>query len=139
MGMTHVQVAVCNPGDPSRRWSGRFLVDTGAFDTLVPRQHLDAIGVEPRGQRTYALADGTVITMDVGVAQLEILGELGADVVVFGDGDVEPILGVTALESAAVVVDPRTQSLIQLPASPLKCRARARARALTDGHRLAVR
>ena len=120
MGMTHVQVAVVNPRDPARRWQGRFLVDTGAFDSLVPRQHLQAMGITPDGQREYELADGTRVRLDVAIARLELLGEFGADVVVFGEEDVEPILGVTALESAGFVVDPRTQRLMKLPVFPLK-------------------
>jgi hypothetical protein len=39
---------------------------------------------------------------------------------IFGDDDVEPILGVTALESAGFKVDPQTQRLKELPAVSLK-------------------
>ena len=39
---------------------------------------------------------------------------------VFGDGDAEPLLGVTALESGGFEVDPRTQQLKRLPAVLLK-------------------
>ena len=120
MGMTHVDVIIRNPASPSRSWEGRFLVDTGAFDSLVPRQHLAAIGIKPEGQRQYELADGTRVTMDVAVARLELMGELGADIVVFGDPGAEPLLGVTALESAGIVVDPRSQQLKKLPVMPLK-------------------
>ena len=118
--MTHVDVTIRNPASPSRSWEGRFLVDTGAFDSLVPRQHLAAIGIKPEGQRQYGLADGTRVTMDVAVARLELMGELGADIVVFGDPDAEPLLGVTALESAGIVIDPRSQQLKKLPVMPLK-------------------
>ena len=38
----------------------------------------------------------------------------------FGDGDAEPLLGVTALESGGFEVDPRTQQLKRLPAVLLK-------------------
>ncbi|MBM4044828.1 MAG: clan AA aspartic protease, partial [Planctomycetes bacterium] len=34
--------------------------------------------------------------------------------------DAEPILGATALESVGIQVDPRTQRLKRLPATPLK-------------------
>ena len=120
MGMTHVDVTVMNPQDLTRSWVGRFLVDTGAFHTLVPRRHLEAIGIRPDRQRTFEMADGTPITLDIAIARLDFLGEYGADVVVFGEGDVEPLLGVTALESAGMVVDPRTQQLRRLPILPLK-------------------
>ena len=120
MGMTHVDVTVMNPQDLTRSWVGRFLVDTGAFHTLVPRRHLEAIGIRPDRQRTFEMADGTPVTLDIAIARLDVLGEYGADVVVFGEGDVEPLLGVTALESAGMVVDPRTQQLRRLPILPLK-------------------
>ena len=59
MGVTHVDVTARNPADPARVWQGRFLVDTGAIDSLVPRSRLEAIGIRPEGQRVYELADGS--------------------------------------------------------------------------------
>ena len=63
MGATHVTVAIRNPAEPDRVWDwrhlGLFLVDTGATDCLVPRQCLESIGLTPKGQRRYELADGT--------------------------------------------------------------------------------
>jgi hypothetical protein len=40
--------------------------------------------------------------------------------VVFGPPNVEPILGVVALENAGLTVDPITKTLKRLPAKPLK-------------------
>ena len=40
--------------------------------------------------------------------------------VIFGAEDTEPILGVTAVESVGISVDPRTQALKRLPAVSLK-------------------
>ena len=54
MGATCVDVTIRNPADPARSWTGPFLVDTGAFDSLVPKAHLEAIGLEPRGIREYS-------------------------------------------------------------------------------------
>ena len=116
MGATHVTVAIRNPADPDRVWAGLFLVDTGATDCLVPRQHLEAIGLVPKGQRTYGLADGSEIRMDVTVAQVEFMGETVGSTIVYGAADAEPLLGVTALESAGIEVDPLNQSLKRLPA-----------------------
>ena len=59
MGVTHVTVTVRNPAQPEKSWDGLFLVDTGAVDCLVPTRHLQAIGLKPRSQRTYELADGS--------------------------------------------------------------------------------
>lgn len=58
MGLTHVQVTVRNPADLTRSWESDFLVDTGAIDSLIPRERLERIGLLPRGQRTYEFADG---------------------------------------------------------------------------------
>ena len=112
----HVTATIRNPADPSRTWSGRFLVDTGAIDSLVPRQHLEGIGLRPRTQRPYKLADGRPVTMDVTSAEIEFLGELTAGVIIYGDPDAEPLLGVTALESAGIEIDPQNQRLKKLPA-----------------------
>ena len=120
MGILHVTATIRNPADPSRSWSGRFLVDTGALDSLVPQQHLEGIGLRPKRQRTYELADGRAITMDVTSGDIELLGELTAGVIICGDPGAEPLLGVTALESAGIEIDPQNQRLKKLPAVRLK-------------------
>ena len=48
------------------------------------------------------------------------MGEFVGATIVFGDPDSEPLLGVTALESVGIVVDPRNQTLKRLPAVRLK-------------------
>lgn len=120
MGVTHVDVTVRNPAQRARAWTGAFLVDTGAIDSLVPRRNLDAIGLKPAGRRVYVTADGREVEMDVAVGELEIMGELSGGVIVFGDDGAEPLLGVTALESAGIEVDPQNQRLKRLPAVRLR-------------------
>ena len=120
MGATHVTVAIRNPAEPERVWEGIFLVDTGATDCLVPRQHLESIGIVPEGQRIYGLADGSEIRMDIAVARVEFMGEFVGATVIFGDADAEPLLGVTALESVGIEVDPHNQTLTRLPATRLR-------------------
>jgi len=120
MGLTHMRATVRNPADAERFWTGDFLVDTGAIDSLVPRQHLEAIGVQAQGHRSYSLADGSETEMEVGVAQLEFLGDFVGSTIVFGPEDSEPLLGVTALESLGIEVDPTNQQLRRLPSVRLK-------------------
>ena len=120
MGAIHVTVGIRNPAEPERVWEGLFLVDTGATDCLVPRQHLESIGLSPKGQRVYELADGSEIRMGITVAQVEFMGEFVGATVVFGEPDAEPLLGVTALESVGIEVDRRNQTLKRLPAVRLK-------------------
>ena len=76
VGATFITVAVRNPHEPDRVWEGEFLVDTGATDTMVPRQHLEAIGLVPEGQRIYGLADGNEIRFDIAGARIEFEGEI---------------------------------------------------------------
>jgi clan AA aspartic protease len=120
MGATHVTVAVINPADPSRRWEGLFLVDTGAIDCYIPANRLREIGILPEGKRSYELADGSGLALDIAVAKLEFMGEMVGATVIFGEDAAEPLLGVTALESVGIEVDPQNQRLKRLPAVRLK-------------------
>ena len=120
MGITQVTAAVRNPANPDRLWESLFLVDTGAVDCMVPAQHLRELGIQPRSKRIYALADGSEITFDVGVAEIEFMGDRVGATVIFGADDAEPILGVTALESVGIEVDPRSQRLKRLPSVRFK-------------------
>ena len=120
MGTTHVTVTVRNPAAPEKTWEGLFLVDTGAVDCLIPGRHLRGIGLRPGAKRTYELADGTEIKMDISVAQVEFMGEIVGATVIFGPDDAEPILGLTALESVGIEADPQNQRLKRLPAVRLK-------------------
>ena len=115
MGATHVTVTVKNPAEPNRTWEGEFLVDTGATDCLVPRKHLESIGLVSEGQREYSLADGRRISMDITVGRVEFMGGFTGVAIVMGEDDVEPLLGVTALESIGVEVDPVNQTLKRMP------------------------
>ena len=120
MGTTHVTVMVRNPAEPERTWEGLFLVDTGAIDCLVPGKHLREIGLMPKAQRTYELADGSETKMDITTGEIEFMGEIVGSTIIIGPDHAEPILGVTALESVGIEVDPRTRRLKRLPAVRLK-------------------
>ena len=120
MEAPHVAVTIRNPAEPDRCWVSLFLVDTGAIDSLVPRAQLEAIGLKPKGQRVYETADGREVTMDVTSADIEFMGEFTAGLIIFGEDGVEPLLGVTALESVGIEVDPQSQRLKKLPSVRLK-------------------
>ena len=111
---------VRHPSNLSRTWEGLFLVDTGAIDCMAPGNQLRVIGLEPRGQRAYELADGEEVHDDITVAEIEFMGERVGVTIIFGPDDCEPILGVTALESVGIEVDPQSQRLKRFPAVRLK-------------------
>lgn len=116
MGVVNADVTVGNPADRSKSWRGNFMVDTGATDSLVPGRRLKAIGIEPESRRVYVLANGDKVEIDVAVARIELMGEMVGGTVLFGDDDAEPLLGVTALESLGIEVDPLDRRLRKLPA-----------------------
>ena len=123
MGATHVNVIIRNPAEPERSWEGLFLVDTGAHNSLVPRRHLEAIGIRPLATKQYELADGTRATLDIAGAHIEFMGQFCANTVIFGRDDAEPLLGLTALEAVGAEVDPVNERLKLLPAVRLKSAA----------------
>ena len=120
MGATHVTVTIRNPAEPERTWEGLFLVDTGSTDCLVPRSHLESIGLAPKGQRVYGLADDSEIRRNITTAEIEFMGEIVSGTVVCGEENVEPLLGLIALELVGIEVDPLNQRLKRLPAVRLR-------------------
>jgi clan AA aspartic protease len=119
MGLTYVTVVLRVRGGGSE-YRANFLVDSGATDTLAPAAELRKIGVEPVGKNAYELADGSLQEYEFGLVDISFMGEITAGRVIFGPDGVEPLLGVTALESVGIVVDPANKTLQRLPAIPLK-------------------
>lgn len=120
MDAIRINATIRNPADRSRSWQGQFLVDTSATDSVLPKCHLEAIGLEPEEQRRYELADGSEVEMGIAGARIEFMDTFTHGLVVFGDARADPIIGVTALESVGVEIDPRNQRLKRLPAVRLK-------------------
>lgn len=120
MGATYVTVRITNPAKPGQFWEDLFLVDTGATDSLVPRPQLEAIDLVPKGSRVYERAGGSDLVLDITTADIEFMGEIVGGTIIFGDAGAEPLLGVTALESVGIEVDPRNQRLKRLPTVRLK-------------------
>lgn len=120
MGITHVTTTIRDLTATGTPYEADFLVDTGSIDCLAPRSQLVAAGVEVEGKRTYELANGELVEYEVGFARLSLLGQETVVQIILGPDDAEPILGVVALENLGIVVDPVSQSLKRLNASPLK-------------------
>lgn len=120
MGLTKVTTKLTAFGNEAKSYEALFLVDTGATDSLVPASELEKIGVKKEGRMAYELADGTVKEYPYGLARIEFMGETTAGRVIFASAEAEPILGVTALESVGIFVDPANKTLKKLPAIPLK-------------------
>jgi hypothetical protein len=120
MGIIRVPVILRGFSSNAEGYEGTFLVDKGSTDCMASGLELTRIGIKPEGRRSYELADGTEQEYDFGFARIEFLGDVTAGRVVFGPEGIEPILGVTALESAGFTIDPARGELKLMPAIPLK-------------------
>ncbi len=121
MGIMRVNAIVRNPADLELAWEGTFLVDTGAINSVVPRRHLEAIGLSPMDSRVYGLADGSEIRFDITYGLIEFMeGRTANDIVMLDDDDAEPLLGVTVLESLGIEIDARNEQLTKLPSTRMR-------------------
>lgn len=120
MGLIRVTVSLRATRSSKRNYQADFLVDTGATDSMAPASKLKAIGIKPEGKIVYELADGNPREFEFGLAVIEFMGDITAGRVIFGPENAEPILGVTALESTGIVLNPKDHTLKRLPAIPLK-------------------
>ena len=78
MGLTHLTVTVRNLADPVRTYSALFLVDSGAYDSLIPAEGAEALGVGPAGYAECELTDGTPKKLPFAVCQIEFSATPGA-------------------------------------------------------------
>ena len=111
MGFTYKRITVCHAFEPHRSTEVNLLVDTGALLSFVPRAVLQELGIPVSFRRAFRLVKGQVMERDAGVAIFRWNGHEGAAQVVFGEPGDESLLGVTALETMGLAVDPTTQSL----------------------------
>ncbi len=115
MGFVQVPVKLHSVKNGSSPIEVEMLVDTGAIFTLVPRRVLQELGVEASGKRVFQTIDGSPIEREVGVVQMEVQGQQppGPVPVIFGEDEDGSVLGVTALESMGLKVDPATGKLVK--------------------------
>jgi clan AA aspartic protease len=120
MGLTKVTTKLSNLMDSQKSFESLFLVDTGVTDSMAPSDELEKLGVKQEGKTTYELADGTVREYPFGLVRIQFMEETTAGRVIFAAPGTEPLLGVTALESVGIIIDPTNKTLKRLPAIPLK-------------------
>ncbi|MDS4025675.1 MAG: hypothetical protein RKO25_01585 [Candidatus Contendobacter sp.] len=124
MGPTRVTVRVENLARSGKPYENEFLVDTRAIDCLAPASALQQAGVVVEGRDFYETANGEVREYAYGFAFISFMGSKTVAQIIFGPEDVEPILGVTALENAGIGIDPVARTLKRMVAKPLEKIAR---------------
>ncbi len=115
MALTHLGVRIANPARPRRFLRVKFLVDSGAIYSVVPKRTLEKLGVKPHSHRTFILADGTEVKRRIGDVVFRLDGRQGAAPVIFGEPGDSALLGAVTLEALGVLLDPLKRELRPLP------------------------
>ena len=109
MGLVTVRMLV--KGTRGRTRNVKFLVDSGAVWSVLPKKDWQALGLKATRNHSFALADGTVIERGVSDCRFCFEGDEAPSPVVLGEeGDVA-LLGCVTLETLALVLNPFNRSL----------------------------
>ena len=84
----------------------KFLVDSGAVFSVVPRKILEELGVRPLGRQKFRLANGDHISREKGIAFFRFGDRVGGADVIFGEEKDSNLLGAMTLEAAMVRANP---------------------------------
>jgi clan AA aspartic protease len=108
--VSYVEGTVCGPTGREERV--RFLIDSGATYSLLPERVWRVIGLFPKRDVEFALADGTTISRPVGECHVTLQhGDVHTPVVLGQPGDDQPLLGVVTLEELGLVFNPFRRTL----------------------------
>ena len=91
-------------------------VDTGSTYTALPRELLQALGVQVRRTVASRLADGSEKPVQVGYANVRLEGAELITPVIFAEEGEPSLLGVITLEDALLAVDTVNNELIPVAA-----------------------
>src|SRR3989454_5222939 len=115
MGTFYVQGRLSHQRQRRLQRNLRFLVDTGAFFSVVPREILSGLKVSPMRDETVQFADGQKARWKVGEVRLEVDGRSVTTLVLFGKKGTQPLLGAYSLEGLGLSVDPHRRRLVPTP------------------------
>jgi len=105
VGFIKVKFGIFNPLVPRRSVELEGIVDTGAMYSIIPRKILEKLEVKPLERRKFR-AFGGYIERDIGEVGIELMGKRRTVTVILGEEEDITVLGVTALESFGLEVDP---------------------------------
>ena len=115
MGLTFLKIEVGNPAQPEIRVEVKFLLDSGAIYSVVPRGILDKLGIKPLAEVEFKLANGETITRKKGGALFKYGEKIGVADVIFGEPGDSNLLGAFTLEALGLALDPLKRELKPLP------------------------
>ena len=103
MGFVYVRGTVTRR---AKKVTVKFLVDSGAMYTLLPRQVWQSLGLRPLKSMTFELADGTEIERPISECKITLDGESRHTPVILGEKEDAALLGVVTLEEFGLVLNP---------------------------------
>ncbi len=110
MGITYTEGVVRGPRE--KEATVRFLIDSGATYSLLPKPVWEAIGLVARRELDFSLADGTLVRRRVSECYIILPQGEGHTPVILGEpGDDEALLGVVTLEILGLVFNPFNRTL----------------------------
>jgi predicted aspartyl protease len=115
MGLTEVQFSISNPANPKTKVTMKFLVDSEAAYSPIPRFVLRQLGIKLHPKQTFILANGELIERARGDALFEYKSHRAAFPVIFGENGDSNLLGVVTLESLGFGLDSFRRELKPMP------------------------
>ena len=111
MGLTTVVLEITSPEDKTKTIKGEFLVDSGAFYTVLPKRMVNKLNLKPATTREFSLADGTTIKRALSSAYITFKDDKIASPVILGKAGDSPLMGTLTLESFGLILDPFNRKL----------------------------
>lgn len=109
MGITYIEGRVKGPTRKEKQV--RFLIDSRATYSLLPQKVWQTIGLSPKREHTFALADGSMITRKVSECYITLSQGEGYTPVILGEADDEALLGIVTLEILGLIFNPFKRTL----------------------------
>jgi len=109
MGVVFVEGTVTGP--TGKQATLKFLVDSGATYTLLPRKIWRAIGLQPMDSVKCVLADGTEVERKVSECRIALPQGQRHTPVMLGEKSDAALLGVVTLEILGLILNPYTRQL----------------------------
>lgn len=109
MGITFIEGIVAGPG--GKKETVRFLVDSGATYSLLPKSVWQSIELIPKRKMIFTLADGTTLERNVSECHITLPQGEGHSPVILGEEGDEALLGVVTLEILGLVFNPFNRTL----------------------------
>ena len=109
MGVVFVEGTVTGP--TRKQATLKFLVDSGASYTLLPKKVWRAIGLKPMDSIKCSFADGTTVERKVSECRITLPQGKRSTPVLLGEKGDEALLGVVTLEILGLVLNPFSRTL----------------------------